>query len=168
MYMAGLVGSGTPINTVNYIPSQSQLYYITSSQRTKKNIQSPIDFNSENLYSLVAKQYMYINDCVCPDKLNIGFIAEEVDAVDSNLSVRDKLGVLLKEEDNVDNEDLEQLVPTNINWYAINTYTVMEVQKLHSQVQVLKASNQSLTAENTTLKAQVQSILDRLTAANIA
>jgi hypothetical protein len=52
---------------------------------------------------------------------NIGFIAEEVNTVDP---------VLITKDDGV--------TPSNINWLALQTYMVKEMQNLHKRISVLE------------------------------
>ena len=93
-------------NTVFYNSDTGELTYNASSKKYKTNI---IDLtqNTSNIYNLVPREFDYVDGTHC-----VGLIAEEVDAVDTFLSTK--------------NDDR---TPGNINWFALTTYMLKEIQK---------------------------------------
>ena len=112
------------LNTVYYDQILKQITYNTSSEKDKTNIVDLSANQTLSLYNLRPREYTYIAD----NKQNIGFIAEEVEQVDSALVVYDN---------NPSN------TPTNVTWSSIITYLVAEVKRLKT---INNNLNESITA----------------------
>ena len=102
-------------NFVYYDEPTGELTYGTSTEKHKTNI---IDLtqNTSNIYNLVPREYDYIDGSHC-----VGLIAEEVDRVDTFLSTKNSDGT-----------------PGNINWFALTTYMLKEIQKLKQEIIALQ------------------------------
>jgi hypothetical protein len=107
-----------------YNSSTNEITYPSSTVNDKTDIENlPVD--TSVIYSLTPRQFTYIPDgatgCV-------GFIAQEVDLVDTNFS---------KKQDGL---------PYNINWDSITTYLVNEIQKLNKRIKVLEEQQQQTSS----------------------
>ena len=141
-YIAGIVGATISSSAV-FINASGQLGVVASSQRFKENIQDmaqassrifnlrPVTFNYKAEYGGGGTQY--------------GLIAEEVDQVIPEMTIRDKDG-------QIETVAYQLLPPMLLN----------EAQKQHKALEALQAENQTLKAEVETLKTQVAAILARL------
>jgi hypothetical protein len=122
-----------PSNLV-YNESTGEIAYSISSQKYKSNI---INLNSDdsiinttNIYQVNPRQYTFTQNLT----QHVGFIAEEVSAVDINLVTV--------------NNDTQQV--EGIEWNAMLTYTISELQKLKKDNDYLKLCIEALR-NNTTL-----------------
>ena len=115
-------------NTVYYDDTTGELSYNTSIRKHKTNIVN-LTMNTSNLYNLTPREYDYVNG-----NHSIGFIAEEVDLIDTMLTTKNKSGQ-----------------PTNINWFGIVTYLVKEMK-------ILKDQNQTFAGQIQTLTEQIQTL----------
>jgi hypothetical protein len=102
----------TASNAVYYNNTTGELFYNTSTELDKENIVN-ITQDTTTLYNLQARTFNYIPD----GKINVGFIAEEVYAVDPMLSVISDEGC-----------------PCNISWQFLITYLVNEIQSLNRKI----------------------------------
>jgi hypothetical protein len=87
--------------------------------------------NTSNIYELQTREYDYIDG-----NHTVGLIAEEVNIIDAMLTTKDN-----------------GITPTNINWNALQTYMVKELQKLRNEIDSLKnkkteLKNRKLNLEN--------------------
>ena len=142
-YIAGISGKAYGTGSQVFISSDGLLGTTTSSRRFKENIQDmaqassrifnlrPVTFNYKAEYGGGGTQY--------------GLIAEEVDQVIPEMTIRDKDG-------QIQTVAYQLLPPMLLN----------EAQKQHKAIEALQAENQTLKAEVETLKAQVAAILARL------
>jgi hypothetical protein len=87
----------------------------SSSLRYKKDV-TELTKDSTVIHRLVPKEFRYLNEDT-PKSKNYGFIAEELDLIDSDLVAY--------------NENAE---PEGIYWEKINTYNICEVQKLRIEL----------------------------------
>jgi hypothetical protein len=115
-------------NTVYYDDTTGELSYNTSIRKHKTNIVN-LTRDTSTLYNLTPREFDYINN-----GHSIGFIAEEVNAIDTMLTTKNKSGQ-----------------PTNINWFGIVTYLVKEMK-------IVKEQNQTLAGQIQTLTEQIQTL----------
>ncbi|MEI6670285.1 MAG: tail fiber domain-containing protein, partial [Acidobacteriota bacterium] len=142
-YIKGISGVTSTGGVAVYVNSDGQLGTVSSSRRFKENIQDmagassrifnlrPVTFNYKAAYGGGGTQF--------------GLIAEEVDQVIPEMTVRDKDG-------QIETVAYQLLPPMLLN----------EAQKQHKAIEMLQADNSTLKAEVDTLKAQVAAILARL------
>ena len=113
-YISPLRNSSNAPNIVYYNNSTKELTWNGSTEIYKSNIVDLVDTSS--LYNLVPREFDYLDGNHC-----VGFIAEEVDKIDTMLSTKNEDGT-----------------PCNINWFGITTYLVHEVQKLNERLKLLE------------------------------
>ena len=112
----------TPIRNANsignmlYNPITTEITYTVSMEKYKKNI-IDLSLDTTSIYNLIPREYDYISDgshCV-------GFIAEEVDKIDTMLSAKNSDGT-----------------PGNINWFGLTTYLVNELKKMNERLKAIE------------------------------
>jgi photosystem II stability/assembly factor-like uncharacterized protein len=113
-YISPLRNSSNAPNIVYYNNSTKELTWNGSTEIYKSNIVDLVDTSS--LYNLVPREFDYLDGNHC-----VGFIAEEVDKIDTMLSTKNEDGT-----------------PCNINWFGITTYLVHEVKKLNERLKLLE------------------------------
>jgi hypothetical protein len=123
-----------------FINSSGQLGTTTSSQRFKEEIE-PMNQNSEALFALKPVTFRYKKEIDPAGRSQFGLVAEDVEAIDPDLVVRDKEGK-----------------PYSVRYDQVNSMLLNEFLKEHkaflkeqSKVQKLEAA---LDAVNARLKAQ--------------
>ena len=116
------IRNASAANTVYYNSTTNELTYNASSKDYKTNIIN-LSQNTANLYNLQTREYDYIDGEHC-----VGLIAEEVNIIDNNLTIK------------------ENGLPVNINWFALQTYMLKEIQILKEEN--IKLSNRIKTLEN--------------------
>ena len=111
---AGLAPGGS--NPVYYDPATFELFQNTSSKIYKTDV---VDLDltsaSNNLYNLNPRSYKYLKSMEAGDC--IGYIAEEVQAIDPRLSVNDRTGAAM-----------------NVDWNNIVLYLVAALKKQKTQI----------------------------------
>jgi hypothetical protein len=123
-------------NPLFYNSDKKELTYYTSSQVDKSDIIDLPIGKSESLYQLAPRQFTYIPD----NTPNVGFIAEEVSAIDPSLVIYGDQGQ-----------------PVNIKWLDLITYIVSQLQRIKTD----KADTCSLESLRVLIDA-LQSSLDKL------
>jgi hypothetical protein len=126
-------------NPMYYNPTSMEISYNVSSLKYKTNV-ADLDLTSasNNLYSLNPRSYKYLSnmelDC-------IGYIAEEVQAIDPRLSVNDRTGAAI-----------------NVDWNNIVLYLVAALKKQKNdsttQINDLTIQINDLTKRMETLERQ--------------
>jgi len=122
-----------------YINSSGQLGTLTSARRFKENIQPMADLSSR-IFNLRPVTFTYKAE-YGGGGLQYGLIAEEVDQVIPEMTVRDKDG-------QIETVAYQMLPPMLLN----------EAQKQHKAIEALQAENQSLKAENQATKAKLEDL----------
>ena len=100
-----------------YNATTSEMYYSTSSQRLKSNIET-MTKNSSVIYDLRPVEF---NTADSEDR-QVGLIAEEVDSIDPALSIRKSGGEVI-----------------GISWNVITTYLLAEIKALRERVNILES-----------------------------
>jgi hypothetical protein len=106
--LRGPVGTGSMLS---YNTSTKEIIFNGSSQRYKYDIQT-LSENTENIYKLTPREFKYLLN----DERDIGLIAEEANECDNWFAYKDKEGI-----------------PEGIQWTAINTYLIKEIQSLRTK-----------------------------------
>jgi len=101
----GPVGTGSMLS---YDTSTKEIIFNGSSQRYKYDIQ-PLAENTGNIYKLTPREFKYSLN----DERDIGLIAEEANECDNWFAYKDKTGI-----------------PEGIQWTAVTTYLIKEIQSL--------------------------------------
>jgi len=104
----GPIGTGSMLS---YDTSTKEIIFNGSSKRYKYDIQTLAE-NTENIYKLTPREFKYSLN----DERDIGLIAEEANACDKWFAYKDKEGI-----------------PEGIQWTAITTYLIKEIQSLHKK-----------------------------------
>lgn len=104
----GPVGTGSMLS---YDTSTKEIIFNGSSKRYKYDIQT-LSENTENIYKLTPREFKYSLN----DEADIGLIAEEANECDKWFAYKDKTGI-----------------PEGIQWTAITTYLIKEIQSLHKK-----------------------------------
>ena len=138
-FIAGITGVTSTGGAAVYINSSGQLGTLTSSLRFKENIQPMADLSSRIL-NLRPVTFTYKAE-YGGGGLQYGLIAEEVDQVIPEMTVRDKDG-------QIETVAYQMLPPMLLN----------EAQKQHKAIEALQAENQSLKAENQATKAKLEDL----------
>ena len=118
--VSGLQTTGNASN-LYYDTGTNQIMYNVSMAKYKSNIVD-LSLDTTSIYNLNPREYDFIDGKHC-----VGFIAEEVDKVDTMLAAKN-------------NDD----TPVNINWYGVTTYLVNEMKKLNERVKNLEQKNLTL------------------------
>ena len=116
----GPIGTGSMLS---YNTSTKEIIFNGSSQRYKYDIQT-LSENTENIYKLTPREFKYSLN----DERDIGLIAEEANACDNWFAYKDKTGI-----------------PEGIQWTAINTYLIKEIQSLRAKRDKLREELNLLT-----------------------
>jgi hypothetical protein len=104
----GPIGTGSMLS---YDTSTKEIIFNGSSQRYKYDIQTLAE-NTENIYKLTPREFKYSLN----DERDIGLIAEEANESDNWFAYKDKAGI-----------------PEGIQWTAITTYLIKEIQSLRTK-----------------------------------
>jgi hypothetical protein len=104
----GPIGTGSMLS---YDTSTKEIIFNGSSQRYKYDIETLAE-NTENIYKLTPREFKYSLN----DERDIGLIAEEANECDNWFAYKDKVGI-----------------PEGIQWTAINTYLIKEIQSLRTK-----------------------------------
>jgi hypothetical protein len=113
---------------VYFNPVTNEMCYNSSTIQDKTDVKN-LENDTSTIYNLNPRIYTYIPD----GRTNcVGFIAQEVDQVDTAFSVK-----------NIYDE------PENINWDALTTYLVSEIKKLNNRITQLENTITVMTNTNT-------------------
>lgn len=104
----GPIGTGSMLS---YDTSTKEIIFNGSSRRYKYDI-ATLSENTENIYKLTPREFKYSLN----DETDIGLIAEEANECDNWFAYKDKTGI-----------------PEGIQWTAINTYLIKEIQSLRAK-----------------------------------
>ena len=136
-FIGSVFGQTSSAGAAVFINSSGKLGTITSSRRFKEEIR-PMAQSSEVLFALKPVTFRYKKE-IEPQKIpQFGLVAEDVEAVDPDLVVRDKDGKV-----------------NTVRYEAINAMLLNEFLKEHRTVQELK---QEITALTATVKEQTVQI----------
>ena len=112
--VSGLQTTGL-VSNLYYDTITNEITYGVSMAKYKSNIVD-LSLDTTSIYNLNPREYDYLDGKHC-----VGFIAEEVDKVDTMLAAKSGDGK-----------------PENINWYGLTTYLVHEMKKLNERVKTLE------------------------------
>ena len=108
------VAAATPV--LVYSATTGEITYNTSSIKYKKNV-IDLDQATSNIYNIRAREY----DSKVDDTHHIGYIAEELNDVDTNFTWK------------------QDGLPEGIEWFNILVYTIEEMKKLKKRIDDLEA-----------------------------
>ena len=99
-----------------YNTTSKEITYNTSSIKYKKNV---IDLtkNTSVIFNIQPREY----DSKADDSHHIGFIAEELNEIDTNFTWKNSDGT-----------------PEGIEWFNLLTYVISEMKKLKLELEILK------------------------------
>jgi hypothetical protein len=144
-YIGSIFGQTSSAGTAVFINSDGKLGTATSSRRFKQEIQ-PMEGTSEVIFALKPVTFRYKKGIDPQGIPQLGLVAEDVEAVNPDLVVRDKNGETY-----------------TVRYDAVNAMLLNEFLKEHHQVQDLKAivaeqqrRIDALTAGLEKVSAQVQ------------
>ena len=137
-YIASIFGQTSANGMPVFINSDNKLGTITSSNRFKEEIK-PMDKVSEALFALKPVAFRYKKDIDPAGTPQFGLVAEDVEAVNPELVVRDKEGK-----------------PYSVRYEAVNAMLLNEFLKEHREVQELKKQVAALTAGLQKVSAQLE------------
>jgi hypothetical protein len=107
------LASASPVLVYN--STTGEITYNSSSIKNKKNV-IDLQTDTSNIYKIRAREYDWKED----DKHFIGYIAEELDAIDTNFTWKQ-------------NDE-----PEGIEWFNLLLYTIEEMKKLKARVDELE------------------------------
>ena len=149
-YIGSIFGQTSSGGAAVFINSSGKLGTITSSRRFKEEIR-PMAQSSEVLFALKPVIFRYKKE-IEPQKIpQFGLVAEDVEAVDPDLVVRDKDGKV-----------------NTVRYEAINAMLLNEFLKEHRTVQELKQEISALAATVKEQTAQIQKVSARIDASEPA
>jgi hypothetical protein len=137
-YIAGISGQTASGGVAVFIDANGKLGTVTSSARFKDDIK-PMDKASEALLALKPVTYHYKKEIDPTRTSQFGLVAEEVEKVDPDLVVRDKVGK-----------------PYTVRYEAVNAMLLNEFLKEHQKVQDLEKQVEKLTAGLQKVSAQLE------------
>jgi hypothetical protein len=108
------LAASTPVLVYNN--ATSEITYNTSSIKYKKNVIN-LQQDTSVLYNIIAREY----DAKVDDKHYIGYIAEELNLIDTNFTWK-----------NSDN------TPEGIEWFNLLIYAIEEIKKLKNRIEILE------------------------------
>ena len=138
-FIKGISGVNAGGGAAMYVNSLGQLGVVASSRRFKENIETMAD-SSSRIFGLRPVTFNYKAE-YGGGGLQYGLIAEEVDQVIPEMTIRDKDG-------QIETVAYQMLAPMLLN----------EVQKQQRQIDVQKGENEALKIENEGLKARLVKI----------
>ena len=149
-FIGSVFGQTSSGGAAVFINSSGKLGTITSSRRFKEEIR-PMAQSSEVLFALKPVIFRYKKE-IEPQKIpQFGLVAEDVEAVDPDLVVRDKDGKV-----------------NTVRYEAINAMLLNEFLKEHRTVQELKQEISALAATVKEQTAQIQKVSARIDASEPA
>jgi len=149
-FIGSVFGQTSSGGAAVFINSSGKLGTITSSRRFKEEIR-PMAQSSEVLFALKPVIFRYKKE-IEPQKIpQFGLVAEDVEAVDPDLVVRDEDGKV-----------------NTVRYEAINAMLLNEFLKEHRTVQELKQEISALAATVKEQSAQIQKVSARIDASEPA
>jgi len=149
-FIGSVFGQTSSGGAAVFINSSGKLGTITSSRRFKEQIR-PMAQSSEVLFALKPVIFRYKKE-IEPQKIpQFGLVAEDVEAVDPDLVVRDEDGKV-----------------NTVRYEAINAMLLNEFLKEHRTVQELKQEISALAATVKEQSAQIQKVSARIDASEPA
>ena len=149
-FIGSVFGQTSSGGAAVFINSSGKLGTITSSRRFKEQIR-PMAQSSEVLFALKPVIFRYKKE-IEPQKIpQFGLVAEDVEAVDPDLVVRDEDGKV-----------------NTVRYEAINAMLLNEFLKEHRTVQELKQEISALAATVKEKSAQIQKVSARIDASEPA
>ena len=115
-FIAPIRGIATATPVLVYNAATNEITYNTSSIKYKKNVIN-LQQDTSKLYNITAREY----DAKVDDKHYIGYIAEELDSIDTNFTWK-----------NSDN------LPEGIEWFNLLIYAIEEIKGLKNRIEILK------------------------------
>jgi hypothetical protein len=137
-YIHGISGATASGGAAVFINSDGKLGTMTSSARFKDEIKA-IGNDSEAIYALKPVSFRYKAEIEPMRPLNFGLIAEDVEAVNPDLVVRDKEGK-----------------PYSVRYDQVNAMLLNEFLKEHRKVEQMQKQIESLTAGVQKVSAQLE------------
>jgi len=145
-YIASIFGQTSPAGVAVFINSNGKLGTTISSKRFKEEIK-PMDKASEMLFALKPVTFRYKNK-IDPARIQqFGLVAEDVEAVNTDLVVRDKQGK-----------------PYSVRYDQVNAMLLNEFLKEHKTVQTQGATIAHLQKQIEALTAGLQRVSAQLQA----
>ena len=99
-----------------YDPSTKEISYSTSSIKYKKNVTN-LQQDTSTLYHVTPREY----DAKVDDKHHIGYIAEELDAIDTQFTFKNPDGS-----------------PEGVEWFTLLVYAIEEIKTLKQRIVLLE------------------------------
>lgn len=147
-YFAGIFGTSATNGAPVFVDSSGKLGTVTSSARFKDDIR-PMDGASESILALKPVTFRYKNHIDAKATPQFGLLAEEVEAINPDLVVRDKEGK-----------------PYSVRYDQVNAMLLNEFLKEHRKVEKLEAlvtqQRKDFEAALTDLKGQIQKVSAQL------
>ena len=137
-YIAGISGKTAAGGAAVFVNSEGKLGTSTSSARFKEEIK-PMGKASEALFALKPVSFRYKKEIDPQSIPQFGLVAEDVEAVDPDLVVRDNEGKTY-----------------SVRYDQVNAMLLNEFLKEHRRVEKLEATLADLAAQLRELRAQVQ------------
>jgi hypothetical protein len=141
-YIAGISGATATNGLAVFVDMNGKLGTMTSSARFKEDIK-PMDNASESIFALKPVRFRYKNHIDTKATRQFGLVAEEVEAINPDLVVRDKEGKAY-----------------SVRYDQVNAMLLNEFLKEHRTLQELKVN----AAKQETTIAQQQKQIEALTA----
>jgi hypothetical protein len=141
-YIAGISGATATNGLAVFVDMNGKLGTMTSSARFKEDIK-PMDNASESIFALKPVRFRYKNHIDTKGTRQFGLVAEEVEAINPDLVVRDKEGKAY-----------------SVRYDQVNAMLLNEFLKEHRTLQELKVN----AAKQETTIAQQQKQIEALTA----
>ena len=148
-FIGHIFGTTSSGGTAVFINSDGRLGTMTSSRRFKEEIK-PMERSSEALYALKPVTFRYKKEFDPQGILQFGLVAEDVEAVNPDLVVRDKEGK-----------------PYSVRYDQVNAMLLNEVLKEHKKVEAQQTNITQLNskmASQAAIIAQQQKGMEALTA----
>ena len=108
--------AGTTASLV-YNTTSKEVTYNISSIKYKKNV-TDLSFDTSVIYNIRAREYDTKED----DLHYIGYIAEELDAIDTHFTWKNPDGS-----------------PEGVDWFNLMIYSIEEIKKLKQEIEILKS-----------------------------
>ena len=137
-FIGGISGTTVASGAAVLVDSSGQLGTVTSSKRFKEEIR-PMNKASEAIFSLEPVTFRYKKGIDRQGIPQFGLVAEDVEAVNPELVVRDKEGK-----------------PYSVRYEAVNAMLLNEFLKEHREMQELKKQVAALTAGLQKVSAQLE------------
>lgn len=125
LFVKPLRGAASSLSVLSYNTATNEVYFNGSSKRYKHNI-VPLNQDTKVVYKLVPREFDYnLNG-----EHDIGLIAEEANEVDPQFAYINKDGA-----------------PEGIQWQRVTTYLVAELQRLRTQLNMIKLKRSTFVTD---------------------